>query len=142
MLPANEGIIDAPLGEDAGGRVIVVQDDYCRHGKPAITRWKLRSAGVLRQPPRQARQPQASRQQIYSLLELELETGRRNQIRAHLAHIGHPVAGDAKYHARSNPIGRLCLHAETIAFHHPSGGAVMEFTDPSYPFTLSPLPHR
>jgi 23S rRNA pseudouridine1911/1915/1917 synthase len=125
-LPAGEGVIDAPLGEDTGGRVIVTQG-----GKPAVTRWKLRAVGTLRQ----------GRRQTYSLLELELETGRRNQIRVHLAHIGHPVAGDVKYHARSNPMGRLCLHAETIAFHHPGNGAVMEFTDRS-PFTLSPLPRQ
>jgi 23S rRNA pseudouridine1911/1915/1917 synthase len=124
-LPATEGIIDAPLGEDAGGRVLVLPG-----GKPAITRWKLRAAGALRQ----AQGNKGAPAQLYSLLELELETGRRNQIRAHLAHIGHPVAGDAKYRARSNPIGRLCLHAETIAFHHPANKAVMEFTSrgPSY----------
>jgi 23S rRNA pseudouridine1911/1915/1917 synthase len=128
-LPASEGVIDAPLGEDAGSRVIVM-----REGKPAITRWKLRAAGTLRQGGRQTRENKAP--QLYSLLELELETGRRNQIRAHLAHIGRPVAGDIKYRARSNPIGRLCLHAETIAFHHPADNAVMEFTERFYPFVL------
>jgi 23S rRNA pseudouridine1911/1915/1917 synthase len=129
-LPVGEGVIDAPLGEDAGGRVIVTRD-----GKPAITRWKLRATGVLHKNKSAARQ-------IYSLLELELETGRRNQIRAHLAHIGHPVAGDVKYRARSNPIGRLCLHAETIAFHHPADKTVMEFTSRGPSFVLSPLPPR
>jgi 23S rRNA pseudouridine1911/1915/1917 synthase len=116
-LPAGEGCIDAPLGEDRGGRVIVAPG-----GKPAVTRWKLRAAGTLR---RGGRDPI-----IYSLLGLELETGRRNQIRAHLAHIGHPVAGDLKYHARSNPIDRLCLHAETIVFCHPGNGTVLTFDEP------------
>jgi 23S rRNA pseudouridine1911/1915/1917 synthase len=121
----SEGIIDAPLGEDAGGRVIVRQD-----GKPALTRWKLRRQGQLQKAGAARRDRGGSAVMVYSLLELELETGRRNQIRAHLAWLGHPVAGDLKYHARSNPFGRLCLHAESIAFHHPGNGKLMEFTVP------------
>jgi 23S rRNA pseudouridine1911/1915/1917 synthase len=66
----------------------------------------------------------------YSLLSLELETGRRNQIRAHLSWLGHPVAGDKKYHAKTDPLGRLALHAEHIAFRHPHDGRPMEFTVP------------
>jgi 23S rRNA pseudouridine1911/1915/1917 synthase len=101
-----EGLIDAPLGEDAAGRVIVMPG-----GKPARTRWKLLK--LLK---------------YYSLLELELETGRRNQIRVHLKHIGHPVAGDKKYGSRTNPLGRLALHADHISFLHPLTGRLMEFT--------------
>ena len=52
----------------------------------------------------------------YALLELELETGRKNQIRVHMQDIGHPIAGDSKYGAETNPIGRLGLHAEVLAF--------------------------
>ena len=56
----------------------------------------------------------------YSLLEINLETGRHHQIRCQLAAIGCPVKGDLKYGAkRSNPDGGICLHARKIAFIHP-----------------------
>ena len=56
----------------------------------------------------------------YSLLEINLETGRHHQIRCQLAAIGCPVKGDLKYGAkRSNPDGGICLHARQIAFVHP-----------------------
>ena len=56
-----------------------------------------------------------------SLIELNLETGRTNQIRVHMATIGHPVVGDRKYgHGNeSSPIDRLCLHARVLEFVHP-----------------------
>lgn len=63
----------------------------------------------------------------YALVELELETGRKNQIRTHLSHIGHPIAGDIKYNAQSNPANRLCLHAQTLVFEHPFTGETMSF---------------
>ena len=63
----------------------------------------------------------------YSLLELELETGRKNQIRVHMRHIGHVLAGDSKYGAQTDPIGRLCLHAMQIEFRHPVTDKVMNF---------------
>ena len=56
----------------------------------------------------------------YSLLEVDLETGRHHQIRCQLAAIGCPVKGDLKYGAkRSNPDGGICLHARKIEFIHP-----------------------
>ena len=66
----------------------------------------------------------------YSLLELELETGRKNQIRVHMQDIGHPIAGDSKYGAETDPIGRLGLHAEVLAFEHPITGEPMRFEAP------------
>lgn len=63
----------------------------------------------------------------YSLVELNLETGRKNQIRVQMASIGHPIAGDKRYGAQTNPIGRLCLHARTLKFIHPDNGQVMNF---------------
>jgi 23S rRNA pseudouridine1911/1915/1917 synthase len=65
-------------------------------------------------------------------LALELETGRRNQIRAHLFFLGCPVAGDKKYGARTDPLGRLALHAETLCFYHPANGQRMEFVSPGF----------
>lgn len=63
----------------------------------------------------------------YSLLEIHLETGRKNQIRVHMKDIGHSIAGDHKYGATANPIGRLALHASVLAFRHPVTNEVMRF---------------
>ncbi|MBO4802121.1 MAG: RluA family pseudouridine synthase [Bacteroidaceae bacterium] len=69
----------------------------------------------------------------YSLVELKLETGRKNQIRVHMQDIGHPVCGDRKYGDGSDPIGRLCLHAYRLHFHHPRTGEQMLFETPFPP---------
>lgn len=66
----------------------------------------------------------------YTKVEFELETGRKNQIRVHSEWIGHPIAGDRKYGAATNPIGRLALHAHTLSFIHPWTGKTMKFTSP------------
>ncbi|MWC29064.1 RluA family pseudouridine synthase [Paenibacillus sp. MMS18-CY102] len=65
--------------------------------------------------------------QHYSLLEVHLETGRKNQIRVHMEDIGHPIAGDKKYGSRSREIGRLGLHAKILSFLHPATGELMRF---------------
>jgi 23S rRNA pseudouridine1911/1915/1917 synthase len=59
-----------------------------------------------------------------TLLELSLVTGRRGQIRAQLATLGHPIVGDHAYGARHDPLRRLCLHATRLAFSHPHGHRV------------------
>ena len=66
----------------------------------------------------------------HSLLEFNLETGRKNQIRVHAADMGHPVCGDAKYGNGDDPLHRLCLHAYMLCFYHPITGEPMEFTTP------------
>ena len=66
----------------------------------------------------------------YSLVDLQLETGRKNQIRVHMADIGHPVVGDVKYGNGDNSLGRLCLHAYRLCFHHPLKDKDMEFETP------------
>lgn len=63
----------------------------------------------------------------YSLVEVELETGRKNQIRVHMSDLGHPVAGDTKYGAKGDPLRRLGLHAKVLAFTHPVSGKEMSF---------------
>ena len=55
----------------------------------------------------------------YSLLQVFIDTGRRNQIRVHLSEMGYPIVGDKKYKCKSNPIKRLCLHANILEFIHP-----------------------
>lgn len=66
----------------------------------------------------------------FSLVEMRLETGRKNQIRVHMNDLGHPVAGDEKYGNGRNPLGRLCLHAYRLNFFHPMTGVRMEFETP------------
>jgi len=63
----------------------------------------------------------------YSLLEIELETGRKNQIRVHMQGVGHPIVGDKKYGAGVSPINRLGLHARLLAFYHPVTTEVISF---------------
>ena len=70
-----------------------------------------------------------------SLVEITLETGRKNQIRVQFAAIGHPIAGDKKYGAQTNPFGRLALHASVLEFRHPHTGKTMRFVSPA-PFRL------
>ncbi len=66
----------------------------------------------------------------YSMLEITLETGRKNQIRTHLSEAGHPVVGDRMYGSTVNPIGRLGLHAKLLGFDHPTTGKHVVFTAP------------
>lgn len=63
----------------------------------------------------------------YALLDISIETGRKNQIRVHMKEKGCPVAGDKQYGARTNPIGRLCLHANELSFTHPATGEAVTF---------------
>ncbi|MDR3583967.1 MAG: RluA family pseudouridine synthase [Desulfosporosinus sp.] len=63
----------------------------------------------------------------YSLLEVNLETGRKNQIRVHMKDIGHSVIGDKKYGATKHPLGRLGLHARVLAFKHPITGEEVRY---------------
>jgi 23S rRNA pseudouridine1911/1915/1917 synthase len=65
-----------------------------------------------------------------SLLELTLETGRKNQIRVQIAALGHPIVGDRKYGATTDPAHRLCLHSTALKFHHPVSNTPIEFQSP------------
>lgn len=66
----------------------------------------------------------------YSLIKINILTGRKNQIRVHMQDLNHPIIGDKKYHAKSNPIGRLGLHASKLVLLHP-------ITKKEYVFTSS-----
>ena len=75
----------------------------------------------------------------YSLVELKLDTGRKNQIRVHMQDLHHPIVGDFKYGSveaeygeKADPVGRICLHAFRLAFRHPITGEVLKFETP-YP---------
>lgn len=106
------GRIASNLRETKFLRVYSVRDSE-GEGRPSVTNYELVKASAN-----------------YALLDITLETGRKNQIRVHLADIGHPVAGDKKYGARTNPVGRLALHAYFLAFAHPVTGKRMEFRAP------------
>jgi len=93
------------------------QKVYCTKpsaGKEAITHYRCVKSGYQ-----------------YTLVELTLETGRKNQIRAQMEYLGSPVAGDPKYGALTDPAGRLMLHAQTLEFIHPHTGAQMRFHAPA-----------
>lgn len=91
---------------------------YDNGGKEAITEYHL-----------------VSSRNGLSLVDIKLETGRKNQIRVQFSAMGHPVAGDRKYDAATNPFGRLALHAGSLAFRHPRTGEVLSFSSPA-PFRL------
>ena len=110
-LEKNEGKITSWLTEDSR-TALVSSSPVDNGGQLAITNYKVLQeleSGV------------ESQESEISLVELNLETGRTNQIRVHMASMGHPVVGDRKYgHGNeSSPIDRLCLHARTLEFIHP-----------------------
>ena len=67
----------------------------------------------------------------YSLLDVNIDTGRKNQIRVHLGEMGHHIIGDDKYGEPANPIKRLGLHAYELDLTHPITGKKMKFTAPT-----------
>ena len=64
----------------------------------------------------------------YYLLRVEIETGRKNQIRVHMQTLGHPVVGDDKYGHTKNPLKRLGLHASKLSFLHPISKEIITIT--------------
>lgn len=105
-----EGRLEFYLQERGEKTVLIV--DNPNFGKKAITEYQtIRS------------------NKNYSLLEVEIKTGRKNQIRASFAHIGHPVTGDKKYYAEENPLKRTALIANELILIHP-------YTKKEYKFTV------
>jgi 23S rRNA pseudouridine1911/1915/1917 synthase len=106
------GTVASRLLDEAPGRVRETRDPA--RGRAAVTHWRVLGAGTR-----------------HALVEVRLETGRRNQIRAHLASLGHPIAGDAAYGSRADPFGRLALHAHVLGFGHPRTGERLRFVSPA-----------
>lgn len=102
------GTITSYLSEDKTLKVHSSNNE--NNGKKAITHYKVIKA--IRG---------------FSLLQINLSTGRKNQIRVHMSDLGHPIVGDKKYGARTRPIKRLGLHAHAIAFKHPNTGKKVRF---------------
>ena len=67
----------------------------------------------------------------YALVDVEIFTGKKNQIRVHMSEMGCPIAGDMKYGAETNPVRRLMLHNYRLSFIHPVTGEQMRFTLPT-----------
>jgi 23S rRNA pseudouridine1911/1915/1917 synthase len=101
-VPADAGTLRGRLAENRALRVRPTRDR--RAGREAITHYRV-----------------LERRGSSTRLEVVLETGRRGQIRAQLAALGHPIVGDRAYGARRDPLGRLCLHAVRLGFRDPAG---------------------
>lgn len=69
----------------------------------------------------------------YSLLDIALDTGRKNQIRVHMQDMGCPISGDKKYNGQPSPLGRLCLHSHELVMRHPETGEPLVLTAPVPP---------
>ncbi len=67
----------------------------------------------------------------FAMVELEIKTGRKNQIRVHMHDLGNPVSGDRKYGGHPSPINRIALHATTLTILHPISGKALTFTSPA-----------
>ncbi len=107
------GLIDAPIGRDPRRRTRMA---VTAGGRESRTGYHL-----------------LERAGRYSLLELQLHTGRTHQARVHLAWLGHPLLGDAVYGRRSPLLARHFLHAHRLAFAHPATGEPLEFRSPLPP---------
>lgn len=107
-LPNDRGVIEAPIGRSDKDRK---KQAVTAKGKPALTRFHV-----------------LERFGDYTLIELQLETGRTHQIRVHMAYIGHPIAGDTTYGPRKTLAGNgQFLHARTLGFTHPKTDDLMTF---------------
>lgn len=123
-LEKNEGKITSWLTEDSR-TALVSSSPVDNGGQLAITNYKVLKESALQTD-------EADLKTEYSLVELNLETGRTNQIRVHMASMGHPVVGDRKYGNgnESSPIDRLCLHARVLEFIHPMTEKKVRFEAP------------
>ena len=110
-LPADEGSFESDLNETNPFKVFSApRSALTRH---AVTHYRVLARSTWR-----------------TLVELTLETGRRHQIRVHLANAGCPIVGDRKYGAKSDPAKRLGLHACVLKFPHPETGRELRFESP------------
>lgn len=123
-LQKREGTITSWLTED-DRTAMVYSSPTDNGGQKAITHYQVVKESTLQSDD-------TALTAEYSLVELNLETGRTNQIRVHMATIGHPVVGDRKYgHGNeSSPIDRLCLHARVLEFIHPMTEKKVRFEAP------------
>ena len=112
IVKENEATIDMPIGRNRSDRKKMAVD---KNGRNAITHIKV-----------------LKRYDKYTLLEINIETGRTHQIRVHLSHIGYPIIGDYTYSNGKNEFGVIgqCLHAKYLEFKHPVTGKEMKLEAP------------
>lgn len=106
----DEGVIDAPIGRDPKDRLKMAVTE--KNSKHAVTHYRV-----------------LERFGKYTLMELELETGRTHQIRVHMSYLKHPLVGDMVYGPKKHtlPVEGQMLHAKVIGFIHPVTSKYMEF---------------
>jgi 23S rRNA pseudouridine1911/1915/1917 synthase len=122
-MEENAGTIDAPIAREKHNRTKMA---VRAHGRQALSLWKVKK-----------------RYEKFTLLAVEIKTGRTHQIRVHLASINHPVVGDETYNAGRDKtvfdlgvrkaiqdLHRFFLHAEKLSFNHPVSGERLDFTAP------------
>lgn len=112
VIKENEATIDMPIGRSTSDRKKMAVN---RNGKNAVTHIKV-----------------IKRYEKYTLVEVNIETGRTHQIRVHLSHIGYPIIGDYTYSNGKNEFGveGQCLHAKSLEFKHPITGKKMKLEAP------------
>jgi len=112
-MKKDSGIIDAPLGRHPvhSKKMTVIRSENLKK-REALTHYRI-----------------IKKFKDYTLVELDLKTGRTHQIRVHLSHIGYPVVGDRTYSRKKDDLGasRQMLHASRLCFNHPITGKYMEF---------------
>ncbi|WP_082197933.1 RluA family pseudouridine synthase [Bacillus sp. FJAT-26390] len=126
-LPHDQGTIDAPIGRDLNDRKLFTVTE--RNSRHAVTHFHV-----------------LERLGDYTVVELQLETGRTHQIRVHMKYIGHPLAGDPVYgRNKTVALKGQALHAALLGFTHPRSGERLEFEMPlpaDFEFVLSNLRSR
>ncbi len=112
VIKENEGIIELPIGRHETDRKKMA---VVKGGRESYTRFKV-----------------LKRYNGYTLIEVELKTGRTHQIRVHMSHIGYPVVGDDVYSNGKNPFGvtSQMLHSKKLGITHPTTNKWMEFEAP------------
>ncbi|MCW5764339.1 MAG: methyltransferase domain-containing protein [Phycisphaeraceae bacterium] len=128
----HNGTIQSFLKEDRSGKVFSIRPDEFRGSlrpgkddedaaRPAVTHYRVLAVRDGR-----------------SLLQVRLDTGRKHQIRVHLSEHGHPICGDSRYGAKTDPLGRVCLHAAELGLTHPGTGQKGRWTSaaPAGMYTL------
>lgn len=111
VMETKEGTLKSYLKESSAFTVYSSQNP--QHGQEAITHYKVLEVN-----------------DEFSLVQVNLETGRKHQIRVHMQDLNHPIVGDPKYGATVNPIRRMGLHAQVLAFTHPKTGEICRFETP------------
>ena len=113
LLEKDHGVVQSWLVENPKSLKMMSFPTEVKDGQLAITHYQV-----------------LLRARHYTQVEFSLESGRKNQIRIHAADLGHPVAGDEKYGAQTDPLRRLALHAHTLVFRHPFSGKMVRLQSP------------